>query len=177
MEGRRAGYDTFEYPIHDFTAESEKSIKIPKLNKQYGSLHISVYPPEAALYLDGQQLSTTNGVYNSPRFPTGSHYVQMRLTDYRPIRDSFTVVANQISTHEYVMDPIPLGEVSIHTDQDIGIYLRNDDGDAIFIGHTNFSGKLPAGENTVMFCDTGVYGSYLYMEEISQLEYYFQIDF
>lgn len=36
---------------------------------------------------------------------------------------------------------------------------------------------MPAGENTVLFCDTGVYGSYLYMEEVSQLDYYFQIDF
>ena len=47
------------------------------------------------------------------------------------------------------MDPIPLGEVSIHTDPEIGIYLRQEEGDAIFLGHTDFSGKLPAGENII----------------------------
>lgn len=35
---------------------------------------------------------------------------------------------------------------------------------------------LPAGESTVLFYDTGVYGSYLYMEDVSQLDYYFQMD-
>ena len=150
IQGRRQGYDTFEYPTHDFTADSERTIKIPKLNKQYGSLHISAYPAEATVYVDGQQVVTNNGVYNASHYPTGTHYVQLRLTDYRPIRDSFTVVSGQVSTHDYVMVPIPLGEVSIHTEPEIGIYLLNDEStEPIFIGHTDFHGKLPAGENII----------------------------
>lgn len=149
VQGRRQGYDTFEFPIHDFTAESEKMIKIPKLNRQYGALHLSVYPKEAMVLLDGQQLTTNDGVYNANRYPTGTHYIQIRLMDYRMIRDSFNIVAGQLSTHDYVMDPVPSGEVTIRTDPEIGIYLVVSDDQPIFIGHTEFHGKLPAGENII----------------------------
>lgn len=149
VQGRRPGYDTFEFPIHDFTANSEKAIKIPKLNKQYGSLHLSVTPKEAFVMLDGIPIETTDGVYNVARYPTGTHYVQIRMTDYSPVRDSFTVVSGQLSTHEYLLTPIPLGQITIHTESEIGIYLVVKDGEPIFLGHTDFHGKLPAGENVI----------------------------
>lgn len=150
IEGRRQGYDTWEFPTKDFTAESEKAIRIPKLNKQYGAIRLSVYPHQANVYLDGKQVTIMNGVYQEARAAVGPHFIQLRMTDYRPVRDSFTVVSGQQYTGDYVMEAIALGEANITTDPEIGIYrIAQGDEEPVFIGHTNYIGKLPAGENII----------------------------
>lgn len=150
IEGRRQGYDSWEYAVKDFTAESEKSIRIPKLNKQFGAVRLSFYPPEASVYVDGKPVMITNGLYQDPRAAVGMHYVQLRMTDYRPMRDSFTVVSGQQFTNNYIMEMIALGEATIETDHEIGIYrIAPGDEEPVFIGHTMYSGKLPAGENII----------------------------
>ena len=150
VEGRRKGYDTWEYPIQDFNANSEKSIKIPKLNKQYGSIRLAIFPPHAQAYVDGKLVNSNDGVYNDPRVPTGPHFVQIRLTDYRTIRDTFTVESGQVYARNYELEAIPLGEATIQTEQDIAIYRRvAEDNTPIYLGHTQYTGKLPAGENII----------------------------
>lgn len=150
LEGRREGYDPFVYPIKDFNADSEKTISIPKLNMQYGALRLSVYPPLAYIYLDGKQVPSNDGVYQVSRIATGTHFVQFRLTDYAPIRDSIKVQSGQLTARDYTMTPIPIGWVAINTDPDIGIYhLDQETKEPSFIGHTSMAGKLPAGENII----------------------------
>jgi len=150
IEGRRKGYDTYEYPIKDFNANSDKSIKIPKLNKQYGSMRLSVFPPSAQTYVDGKQVNSQDGIYNDPRVSTGLHFVHIRLTDYRSVRDTFTVESGQVYARNYELRPYALGEASIQTDPNVAIYRRVPDVDIpIFLGHTSYSGKLPAGENII----------------------------
>ena len=159
IEGRRAGFDTYEHPIHDFNASSEKTIKLPKLNKQYGALHVSVFPSDATMYIDGQEVTTTNGVLNVARYPTGKHYIQMRKTDYRPLRDTFHVYAGQLTNKDYSLEAFPLGIATIYTDNGVGIYRLDKDLESngtipIFLGHTSFTGKLPAGDNTIELRNT-----------------------
>ena len=157
IEGRRQGYDTWEYPMRDFNANSEKRIKIPKLNKQYGAVRLSVFPPEAMGFMDGKQINISDGVFAAPHIETGTHFVQFRLTDYKTIRDSFTVYSRQQCVRDYVLEPIPLGVATIQTDQGIGIY-RYDREDSthtpIYLGHTSFTGKIPAGDNTIELRNT-----------------------
>lgn len=150
IEGRRKGYDTYEYPIKDFNANSEKSIKIPKLNKQYGSIRLSIFPPNSQTYVDGKLVNSQDGIYNDPRVPTGLHFVQVRMTDYKSVRDTFTVESGQVYARNYELTPYALGEVSIQTDPDVAIYrVVPDETVPIFLGHTNYVGKLPAGENII----------------------------
>lgn len=154
IEGRRQGYDTYVFPTKDFTADSEKTIKIPKLNQQFGAIRLSVYPKGGEIYIDGKMVSDGDGIYRESRIPTGVHFVQCRLTDYMPIRDSIEVFSGQLFARDYTMTPIPSGWVSISTDSDIGIYcISPDDGKAAFLGHTSISSKLPAGENLIELRD------------------------
>ena len=123
---------------------------VPKLNKQFGAVRLSFYPPEASVYVDGKPVMITNGLYQDPHAAVGMHYVQLRMTDYRPMRDSFTVVSGQQFTNNYIMEMIALGEATIETDHEIGIYrIAPGDEEPVFIGHTMYSGKLPAGENII----------------------------
>ena len=151
LEGRRQGYDTYVLPTKDFTAESDKSIKIPKLNKQYGALRVSVFPQEAQIYIDGKQVTGSDGVYQESRIPTGLHFLQCRLMDYAPIRDSVEITAGQLSVRDYTLQAIPMGWVAISTDPDVAIYLVDQEikSKPAFLGHTTFNGKLPAGENVI----------------------------
>ena len=150
IEGRRKGYDTWEYAVKDFNANSEKNIRIPKLNKQYGSIRLSIFPPGAETYVDGKLVNSSNGIYTDPRVVTGLHFVQIRLTDYKSVRDTFTVESGQVYARNYELQPIALGEATIQTDQDVAIYRRVPDEDVpIFLGHTQYKGKLPAGENVI----------------------------
>jgi hypothetical protein len=154
IEGRRQGYDTYEFPTKDFTAATEKNIKIPKLNKQYGGIRLSVYPQDAMVFVDGKQVSTSGGVYTDPRVPTGTHFVQARMTDYRSIRDSIVVVSGQLAARDYELEAIALGVATINTDNEIGIYRIDPEGEPIFLGHTTFTGKIPAGENIIELRNT-----------------------
>lgn len=150
IEGRRQGYDTWEYPIKDFNAQSEAKIKIPKLNQQFGGVRLSVYPPAAMVYVDGQQVSSQNGVYTNPHMTVGTHYVQFRLTDYKSIRDSIVVTPHKLYVHDYEMEALALGVATISTDREIGIYrIAPETDERIFLGHSTYTGKLPAGENII----------------------------
>ena len=152
LEGRRQGYDTYMFPTKDFTAESEKSIKIPKLNKQYGALRLSVYPQDAMLYVDGKQVIPTDGLYQESRIATGIHFIQCRKADYAPIRDSIEILAGQLGVRDYVMEAIPMGWLAIHTDPDVAIYLirpQEEDDKPAFLGHSSIYAHLPAGENII----------------------------
>lgn len=150
LEARRDGYDTWEYTTTDFNALTPRAIKIPKLNRQYGAMRVSFYPPEAAVFVDGKPVRSQEGVYVDPHIATGIHYVQARLTDYKSVRDSFTVENGKMYVRDFVLDPIALGIATITTDPNIGIYRRSqDNGELIFLGHTTFTGKLPAGENII----------------------------
>jgi hypothetical protein len=149
VEGRRAGYDTWEYASSDFSANSQRNIKIPKLNKQFGSVRISFYPPQAAVYVDGKLVDTQSGVYTDPRAEVGLHYVQARLMDYTTVRDSFTVESGQVYARDYTLQRLALGIATITTDPEIGIYRRTQDDELVFLGHTTFTGKIPAGENII----------------------------
>lgn len=154
LEGRRQGYDTFVLPVKDFTADSEKTIKIPKLNKQYGALRISVYPPNAQLYVDGQEVQSVDGLYREARITTGIHYIQCRKMDYAPIRDSVEVTVGQLCTRDYSMEAIPMGWLALRTDPDVAIYLISPGDDKpAFLGHTSIYAHLPAGENIIELRD------------------------
>jgi len=149
IEGRRVGYDTWEYPMKDFTGTSARSIKIPKLTKQYGGMRISFYPPQATIYVDGKMVSADNGVYLEARAEVGLHYVQARLMDYTSVRDSFTVESGKVYTRNYTLEPLALGIATITTDPEIGIYRRTAENELVFLGHSTFTGKIPAGENII----------------------------
>lgn len=150
IEGRRAGYDTWEYSTHDFNAKSQRTIRIPKLNRQYGSIRFSFYPTDAAVYVDGQEVMTDNGSYTALHVPTGPHFVQIRKTDYRAVRDSFTVVQGYPFIRDYQLEHVPHGNVNITTEDSIAIYRWNEiDKEQYFIGRGNYSGKLPVGRNRI----------------------------
>lgn len=151
IEGRRKGFDTWEYPASDFSANSVRTIKIPKLNKQYGIIHLSFYPQNAAIYIDGKLVDAASGVYHDARAEVGFHYVQARLTDYKSVRDSFTVEPGEIYRHDYQLERLALGIATINTDPGIGIYLvRQDEEEPEFLGHTTITRKIPAGENVII---------------------------
>jgi hypothetical protein len=149
IEGRRTGYDTWEYATSDFSTTSQRTIKIPKLNKQFGSVRISFYPPQASVYVDGKLVDTESGVYYVPRAEVGHHFVQARLMDYTSVRDSFTVESGQLYTRDFTLERIPLGIATISTDPEIGIYRITQDNETVFLGHSTFTGKIPAGENII----------------------------
>ena len=150
IEGRRAGYDTWEYPNHDFNAKSQRTIRIPKLNRQYGSLRFSFFPTDAVVYVDGQEVITNNGSYSDLHVPTGPHFVQIRKPDYRAIRDSFTVVQGRPFIRDYQLEHVPHGMVSISTEDSIAIYRWNEiDKEHYFIGRGTYTGKLPVGRNRI----------------------------
>ena len=150
IEGRREGYDTWEFTTTQFNDATPRSIRIPKLNQQYGSMRLSFYPQEAQVYVDGKMVNAQNGVYTDGHIPTGLHFVQARMTDYTSVRDSFTIKNGKMYVQDYTLNPIALGTATINTDPNIGIYRRsNDTGELIFLGHTSYSGKLPAGENVI----------------------------
>ena len=150
IEGRRAGYDTWEYPQHDFNAKSPRTIRIPKLNRQYGSIRFSFFPTDANVYVDGQEVMSTNGSYSDLHVPTGPHFVQIRKTDYRAIRDSFTVVQGHPFIRDYQLEHVPHGIVSISTEDSIAIYRWNEiDKEQYFVGRGEYNGKLPVGRNRI----------------------------
>lgn len=154
IEGRREGYDTWELSTKEFNASTPRTIKIPKLNRQYGGMRISVYPPEASIYVDGKLVNSESGVYVDPHMTTGPHFVQARMTDYSTQRDSFHVESGKMFVQDYVLRPIPQGRVTITTDPEIGIYrYSNEVGQFIFLSHTTYTGKLAAGENIIELRD------------------------
>ena len=150
IEGRRAGYDTWEYSIHDFNAKTPRTIRIPKLNRQYGSLRFSFFPTDASVYVDGQEVLTDNGSYTDLHVPTGPHFVQIRKTDFRAVRDSFTVVQGYPFIRDYQLEHVPHGIVNISTEDSIAIYRWNEiDKEQYFIGRGMYTGKLPVGRNRI----------------------------
>ena len=151
IEGRREGYETWEYTTTDFNAASPRAIKVPKLNRQYGSVRLSFFPQDATVFIDGKMVSTDDGVYTNGHMATGVHFLQARMTDYNTVRDSIIVTNGKMSVGEYNLKPIPLGIATINTDPDIGMHLKlNDELNMYrFLGHTTWTGKLPAGENII----------------------------
>ncbi|MBR2165285.1 MAG: PEGA domain-containing protein [Paludibacteraceae bacterium] len=150
LEGRRQGYDPFVLPVKDFTAESEKTIKIPKLNKQFGALRVSVYPPDAQLYVDGQEATLNDGVYRESRITTGIHFIQCRKADYASIRDSVEVTVGQLSARDYTLEALPMGWLAIRTDPEVAIYVITPGEDKpSYLGHSSIYAHLPAGENII----------------------------
>ena len=150
IQGRRQGYDTYEFPTHEFTAESSRKISIPKLNQQFGAVRISIFPPEATVYLDGKEITTLDGVYTAQQMNVGTHYVFARMTDYTSVRDSITVSSGAITSKEYHLEHIALGVISLETDDDVAIYRQRDTGEQDFLGLRTFNGKLPVGENIIV---------------------------
>ena len=153
IEGRREGFDTWEYPIHDFNVNSEKTIKIPKLTQQFGTVRLTVFPPGSRVFVDGQQVELVGANYIN-KLTVGLHHLQIRMTDYRTERDTFTVQAGKLFAQEYALEHIPLGEITIKTDPNIGIYRLQDGKDPLFLGRESFHGKLPAGEVIIELKDT-----------------------
>ena len=151
IEGRREGYETWENTTSEFNATSSRAIKIPKLNRQYGGLRLSFYPQDASVYIDGKMVNTEEGLYVNGHMPTGVHYVQTRKVDYQSTRDSIVVESGKMSVRDYALKPLALGKATITTDPDVGIYLMQTDDENTyrFLGHTTFTGKLPAGENVI----------------------------
>ena len=150
IEGKREGYDTWEYSNHEFGSASPKTIRIPRLNRQYGALRISFYPTDASVFVDGQEVLAQSGVYSVSRIPTGAHFVQIRKADYKTERDSFTVVAGKAFARDYQLQHMPHGMVSITTDDDVAIYRWNETDDSYYyLARGSYSGKMPVGKNTI----------------------------
>ena len=150
IEGRRMGYDTWEYTNHDFNASSPRTIRIPRLNRQYGAIRVSFYPTDALVFVDGKEVIADRGVYVDNHVPTGSHFVQIRKTDFKTERDSFTVVSGKAFTRDYQLQHIPHGIVSISTDDDIAIYRWNESEDmSYYLARGSYTGKLPVGRNVI----------------------------
>ena len=161
IECRREGHETWEYATTEFNAMSPRSIKVPKLERQYGGVRLSFFPPEATVYVDGKMVNTDGGTYVNSHMTTGLHFVQTRMTDYISIRDSLIIENGKMSFRDYTMQPIALGVATITTDPGIGMYLKLKDEDEDsgevkdekdkyrFLGHTSWTGKLPAGEDII----------------------------
>jgi hypothetical protein len=102
------------------------------------------------VYVDGQEVLTTNGSYSDLHVPTGPHFVQIRKTDYRAVRDSFTVVQGHPFIRDYQLEHVPHGIVSISTEDSIAIYRWNEiDKEQYFVGRGEYNGKLPVGRNQI----------------------------
>ena len=155
IEGRREGYDTWEYNIHEFSATSERTIAIPKLIQQFGMIRISTYPHDAVVRFDGAEVTTNNGVYVAQHVPTGKHYVHVRREDYKSVIDTFTLASGQIFTQDYQLTHVSMGFVNIRTDPDAVIHVHNNDGEEgkanewSYLGKGEYQGKLTAGEQLI----------------------------
>lgn len=150
IEGRREGFDTWEFTTTDFNASTPRTIKIPKLNRQYGGVRLTFFPQEATVFLDGKEIHAEEGIYSAGHIQTGVHYLMARMTDYSTVRDSFVVNNGRMYVKEYMLQPIALGFATITTDPEIGLYLYSQEtNDYRFLGHSSFEGKLPAGENVI----------------------------
>lgn len=147
IEGRRDGYDTWEYPSTDFNVNSAKTIRIPKLNQQFATVRISVYPSDALIFIDGKPIDYQGSAYVNTRMTTGLHYLNIRLTDYKSMRDSFTLHAGQVYARDFALEHLALGETTLRTDNNIAMFRVSPEGERFFLGHTLYHGKLPAGEN------------------------------
>ena len=71
IEGRREGYDTWEFTTTQFNDATPRNIKIPKLNQQYGGMRLSFYPQEAQVFVDGKSVNAQGGVYVDGHVSTG----------------------------------------------------------------------------------------------------------
>ena len=155
IEGRRTGFDSWEYSVHEFDATSARIINIPKLVQQYGSVRLSVFPTAATIRLDGEEVVANDGVYVSPRIATGKHYVHIRMEDYETIIDTFTVKSSTQFIRDYQMNYVAKGIVNIRTDNDIAIYrLLDKENELLFLGKGEYVGKVPAGDQVIILKNT-----------------------
>lgn len=155
IEGRRTGFDPWEYSVHEFDATSARAIVIPKLVQQFGSARLSVFPVQATMRLDGEEVTMNDGVYVASRIATGKHYVHIRMEDFMTIIDTFTVQSSTQFIRDYQMQHIAMGYVVIHTDKEVAIYrVLDQENQLLFLGKGESVGKMPAGEQTIVLRNT-----------------------
>ena len=153
IEGRRQGYDTWVCPVNFFDAKTPHMFQIPKMERQYGALRVTVFPPDAVVYFDGKVVNSTDGKFEDKHLPAGLHFIQVRKEDYMPVRDSIMVAARRQTNRDYTLEELALGTVTITTDPEAAIHLRTLDGDQ-FLQQGTYTGKLPAGDNVIMLKNT-----------------------
>ena len=153
IEGRRKGCQTHIVERHDFNANSPKTIAIPELKRLYGTLNISFLPKEATLKIDGITRPTKNGEFSDSHIEIGQHVIQVRHDDYRSAEETVTIENGELTAKSYELIKVPTGIVTIKTDDGVAILLRQDH-DLIYKSSSEWTGKLPIGENEIVLRNT-----------------------
>ena len=153
IEGRRKGCQPHIVDRHDFNANSPKTIAIPELKRLYGTLNISFLPKEATLKIDGITRPTKNGEFSDSHIEIGQHVIQVRHDDYRSAEETVTIENGELTAKSYELIKVPTGIVTIKTDDGVAILLRQDH-DLIYKSSSEWTGKLPIGENEIVLRNT-----------------------
>ena len=152
IEGRRHNYDTWEYPVHDFTESSPNVIKIPKLTQQFGGMYVSFFPKDVTAYLDGQPIFIEEGAYMNNYLPIGEHIIAIERENYKMLKDTFTIERGLNYIESYKLEYKPTGNVSITTDKGVAIYRKDtlQDGGYDYFAYEQGAKKIPIGETKIM---------------------------
>ena len=153
IEGRRKGCQTHIVDRHDFNANSPRTISIPELKRLYGTLNISFEPKDATLKIDGITRPTKNGEFSDPKMPIGQHVINVRHDDYRSAEETVIIENGEVTAKSYELIKVPTGTVTIKTDENIAILLRQDH-DLVYKSSSEWTGKLPIGENEIVLRNT-----------------------
>lgn len=153
IQGHREGYEDWTYPNTNFTAKSPKVIAIPNLEQQFGTLTLNVTPSDAQVKLDGKLINVHAGYYSENKTPVGTHHIQVSCEDYRPFEEDVIIVKGQASIRDYNLTKVPTGKAHLITDAGISINLRDELDNVIFKGTSDWMGKLPVGQNTIVLID------------------------
>ena len=153
IEGRRKGSQTFIVDRHEFNANSPKTITIPELKRQFGTLNISFSPKDATLKIDGITRPTRNGEFSDSRIPIGQHVIQLRHDDYQSVEEVVLIENAEVTPKAYELIKVRTGLVTIKTDDNVSI-LHMQDGEETYKGSSEWTGKLPVGENHIILRNT-----------------------
>lgn len=153
IQGRREGYEDWTYSTTNFTSSSSKVIAIPNLEQQFGTLTLNVTPTDAQVKLDGKLINVRSGYYSNNKTPVGTHRIQVSCEDYRPFEEDVIIVKGQTSIRDYSLIKVPTGKAHLITDEGISINLKDEFDNIIFKGTSDWTGKLPVGQNTIVLID------------------------
>lgn len=151
IQGRLNGCETWQWE-QNVTSKTPTVLTIPELVKQYGKLKISVKPDDAEVTLNGKLLNGKNGWYEE-HLLVGDYLIVVRKEDCKTISEQIHIEKDKYQFKPFDLEKVPTGEVTISTDKDVSINVRDIDA-VIYKGSSVWTGKLPVGPNVIVLKHT-----------------------
>lgn len=151
IQGRRNGCETWQWE-QNVTSKTTTALTIPELVKQYGTLKLSVTPVDAEVTLNGKLLNGKNGWYEE-KLLVGDYLIVVRKEDCKTISEQIRIEKDSSTVVRRELEKVPTGEVTIRTDKDVSINVRDMDA-VIYKGSTEWTGRLPVGPNVIVLKNT-----------------------